>query len=240
MTDKPNLEEQIKLLVELQGLDTHIFRFQGELGRIPEDIKKIEEEFKQVTADLKKAEDDMKTLQLKRKEKEMDLESKEGNIRKLQTQLFQLKTNKEYSTMQEEIARIKADNSLIEEDIIKILDQMDVQNQEIKKEKDLLKAEEAKFNQMKKDKADEAKKLETELAGVKAQRLVLTEKIDKKILSKYDKIIHNRDGLAVVPVVNDSCQGCFQILPPQVINLVKMKADVVLCENCSRILYSEE
>lgn len=238
--NKINLAEQIKILVELQGLDTHIFRLQDELAQIPVDIQKIEDEFKQVTADLKKAEDGMKALQLKRKEREMDLESKEGNIKKLQSQLFQLKTNKEYSTMQEEIARIKADNSFIEEDIIKILDQMDIQNAEIKKEKELLKAEDAKFGEMKKNKADESGKLEAELAGVKAQRAALSEKVDKTVLSKYEKIVHNKDGLAVVPVVNDSCQGCFQVLPPQVINIVKLKIDLILCENCSRILYIEE
>ena len=240
MTDKPPLEEQIKLLIELQGLDTHIFKIQDDLEQIPRDIKAIEEECKEAAAALKSAEDALKALQLKRKEREMDLESKEGNIKKLQTQLFQLKTNKEYSIMQEEIARIKADNSLIEEEIINILDQVDAQNREIQKEKELLKAEEAKFNEMKTKKSDESKSMESELEGLKKQRSTLAEKIEKKVLSKYEKIIHNRDGLAAVPVVNDSCQGCFQVLPPQVINLVKLKEEIVLCENCSRILYSEE
>jgi predicted nucleic acid-binding Zn-ribbon protein len=240
MTEKVNLEEQIKLLIELQGIDTRIFKLQDDLDQIPVDIQKIEDEFTQVTADLKRAEDGLKVLQLKRKEKEMDLNTKEDSIKKLQGQLYQLKTNKEYSTMQEEINRIKADGSLIEDDIIKILDQMDAQSQEVAKEKELLKAEDAKFSAMKKDKGEESKKLETELQGVKAQRAELAAKVDKTVLFKYEKIVNNKDGLAVVPVVNDSCQGCFQVLPPQVINLVNIKSDIILCENCSRILYIEE
>jgi predicted nucleic acid-binding Zn-ribbon protein len=238
--NKINLAEQIKLLVELQGLDTHIFRVQDELEQIPVDIKKIEDEFKQVSADLKTAEDGMKALQLKRKEKEMDLESKEGNVRKLQTQLFQLKTNKEYSTMQDEISRAKADSSLIEEDIIRILEQMDLQNAQISKEKDLLKAEDAKYSDMKNKKALESKKIEADLGVVKTQREELAGKIDKTVLSKYEKIVHNKGGLAVVPILSNSCQGCFQVLPPQILNIVKMRADIVLCENCSRILYFED
>jgi predicted nucleic acid-binding Zn-ribbon protein len=44
----------------------------------------------------------------------------------------------------------------------------------------------------------------------------------------------------VVPIAGDSCQGCFRILPPQVINEVRMKTELVVCENCTRILYVEE
>ena len=119
-----NLKEQIKLLVELQGLDTNIFRLEDELESIPETIKNKEEEFKEKSGNLKKLEDGLKALQLKRKEKEGDLEAKEVNIKKYQQQLNQVKTNKEYTALQEEIGRIKADNSLIEEAILNLFDQL--------------------------------------------------------------------------------------------------------------------
>src|SRR3989338_1776064 len=119
-----NLEEQIKLLVELQGLDTQIFKLEKDLRSMPEEIKRMEGEFKEKTGSLKKLEDGLKVLQVKRKEKEVDLGAKEGTIKKYQIQLYQIKTNKEYTALDQEIARIKADNSLLEEDIIKILDQI--------------------------------------------------------------------------------------------------------------------
>ncbi len=236
----PNLEEQIKLLVELQGLDTHIFRIEDELESIPERIKIMEEEFKETTANLKKLEDGVKALQLKRKEREGDLESKEGTIKKYQTQMYQVKTNKEYSALQDEIGRVKADNSLIEEEVIKLLDQIDGENKEIGKEKEFLKQEESKLNEEKKRLNEEAARIKTELGNLKTQRAELALKVDKDILKKYERIIKNRDGLAVVPVANESCQGCFRIMPPQVINEIKMKSDLIVCENCTRILYIEE
>ena len=80
-----NLEEQIKLLVELQGLDTHILRMENDLEAIPEAIKRMDEDFKAEADTLKALENGVKALQLKRKEKEGDLEGKEGNIKKYQT-----------------------------------------------------------------------------------------------------------------------------------------------------------
>ncbi len=235
-----NLEEQIKLLVELQGLDTHIFKLEDAMEAIPASINKMEEAFKEKSINLKKLEDETKALQLKRKEKEGELEGKEGTIKKYQSQLYQVKTNKEYSALQEEIGRVKADNSLIEEDIIKIFDQVDVVNKKIAKEKELLKQEEANLATDKAKRNEEAGQIKKELDGLKAQRDNLAAKIDKKILLRYERIVKNKDGLAVVPVANDSCQGCFRVMPPQVINEIRMKKDLVICENCARILYIEE
>ena len=235
-----NLEEQIKLLVEMQGLDTQIFKLEGELTAIPLEIKKMEEDFKEKTANLKKLEEGLKALQVKRKEREGDLESKEGTIKKYQIQLYQLKTNKEYATMQEEIGRVKADNSVIEEEIIRLLDQIDAENRMIQKEKEFLKAEEIKLSAEKKDREDKSKRIETELKDRNLQREALAVKVDKMILVKYERIINSKEGLAVVPVRTDACQGCFRIMPPQVINEIKMKTDLIFCDNCARILYIEE
>jgi uncharacterized protein len=240
MPQPVNFEEQLKLLVELQGLDTHILRIERDIGSIPEELKKIEDAYKAKSAGLKKAEDDLKTLLLKKKEKEIDLETKETAIKKSQSQMYQVKTNKEYTAMETEISRMKADDSLIEEEIIKILDRIDEQNKVIAKEKEAFKAEEALFDSEKMKKAQETKKLEAEAAGFKAQRAELTAKVDKSVLAKYERLLSNRDGLAVVPIRKDSCQGCFRVVPPQVINEVQLKQSLVICDNCTRILYSDE
>ncbi len=235
-----NIKEQIKLLIELQGIDTQIFHLEDELAAIPETIKSREDAFKEKSADLKKLEDDLKALQLKRKEKEGELEAKEGSIRKYQQQLNQVKTNKEYSALQEEIGRVKADNSIIEEDILKLFDALDAENKKITKEKEFLKSEEAKFNEEKKILAEDEARVKKELEALKPRRDELSAKVDKNILKKYERIIKSKDGLAVVTIANEACQGCHRILPPQVTNEVKMNNELVFCDNCARILYLEE
>lgn len=234
-----NLEEQLKLLVELQGLDSQIFKIQRELISIPEEIKRVEDEFEAKKANLKKLEDSVKMLQVKRKEKELELQSKEDTIKKQQSQMYQVKTNKEYTALQQEIERIKADDSLIEEDIIKLFDQVDVENKKITQEKDYLKGEEAKLNEEKRRWEIESKRINGEMEALKSQRATLAEKVDRTVLSKYERILQGKDGLAVVPVAGDSCQGCFCKLPPQVIHEIRMKKDLIFCEGCARILYIE-
>lgn len=234
------IEEQVKLLVELQELDTHIQRMEGELESVPLEIKDMEESFKSKTANLKKLEDESRALVLNRKEKEGELEAKEGIVKKYQAQLNQIKTNKEYSALQDEISRTKADGSAIEDDIIKIFDAIDAKNKEIAREKEVVKVEEVKL-------AEDRKRLEAQAASVKARleevgakRSLLAARADPKSLSKYERLLENKDGLAIVPVSNEACQGCFRILPPQVINEIRMHEGLVVCDSCARLLYIEE
>lgn len=227
-------------MVELQGLDTQIFRIEHDLESIPQELKNMDDAFEEKKSSLKKLENALKALQMKRKEKEMDLEVKEGSIKKFQTQLYQVKTNKEYAALEGEIARTKADNSLIEEEILKIFDQMDAENQKIAKEKEFLKVEEGKLAQQKKKCEEEIGRIKAEAEGLNAQRTLLAGKIERTVLAKYNRIVKSKDGLAVVPVASDSCQGCFRILPPQVIHEIRTKKELICCGSCARILYIEE
>jgi predicted nucleic acid-binding Zn-ribbon protein len=235
-----NFSEQIKLLVELQGLDTQIFRLEDELEAIPVAIKDAEDRFNAKSAGLKSLEEGVKALQLKRKAREGDLQAKEDAIKKFQSQMYQVKTNKEYTAFQEEINRTKADGSLIEEDIIKIFDQVDAENRKIAVEKESLKKEEASLAAEKKKLEADGVRIKAELETLRAQRTAMAAKVDPTVLPKYERIVRSKDGLAVVPVSGESCQGCFRVMPPQVINEIRMKSDLIVCENCARILYIEE
>ena len=235
-----NLEEQLKLLIELQGLDTKIFGLEDALREIPLTIKKLEDEFKENTKSMKELEDKIKMLQVKRKEKELDLESREGAIKKLQTQLYQVKTNKEYAMMQQEIERAKADKSNVEDEIIQLLDVIDIENKKLAQDKKMLRAEENKMNGEKAKLLADEKEKNAQLAVLKDQGKVLSDRVDKDMLSKYKKILKSKSGLAMAAVKGDACQGCFRVMPPQVINEIRMKQELIFCGNCARILYIEE
>ena len=142
--------------------------------------------------------------------------------------------------MEKEIASAKADNSLIEEEIIKVLDQIDEIQKRIVQEKELLRVEELKIAEEKKNIDADKKIKEANYAEIDIRRKAFAESINKSILARYDRILHNKDGLAMVPVISDACGGCNMNLPPQVVNEAKLMQDLTFCGNCARILYSIE
>lgn len=235
-----NMEEQIKLLIELQGLDKEIFKIEKEIALAPHQIKELEDTFKRKEEEAKAADSELKNLQLAHKDKEAQLKAKEEAIKKLETQLYQVKTNKEYTAMDNEIKTARADCSLLEEEILILFDKMDEAGLRKKQRNENLKVGQGKTEEEKNKILNRIKELEEQLNLLKSQRKNLSEKADKTILAKYERILYGKDGLALVPVRNGACQGCFLDMPPQVINEINMKKELIFCESCARILYLEE
>ncbi len=231
------IAEQIKILAELQKIDSEIYILKKEVSEHPAQQKKIESDLNKKKASLKAAEEELRTAQLKQKEKEGDLQVKEEKIKKLQGQLYQLKSNKEYSAMEVEIKGLKADNSLLEEDILRLLDVVDQARAKVAQEKERLAAEEKAA----KDQLEALKKstaaLEAQVAGFEEKRKTYTPNVELKLLSQYEKILKNREGIALVPVRNNACGGCHLGLPPQAVNEIQIQDKLMVCESCARILY---
>lgn len=235
-----NLKSQISNLVSLQAVDAQIYTLRSEKEAAPSEIKILEEEFEGKKESLAVLEKKLLDLQKQRKDKELELASKEESGKKLQSQLYSLKTNKEYQAMLQQIQDAKADSSVIEDKILELFDQADKGKNEIEREKVKLKEEEAVFLGQKKKIEERIKGIDERLAQLEAQRKQVIPEINPKLLTQYERILINREGLAIVEVKDNSCKGCNMFVPPQVINLIKMYERVITCEVCNRMLYIDE
>ena len=235
-----DLKAQIIGLVKLQGLDSEIYALENEKEAKPLEIKAIELSFEAKKQSLALLEKNSLDLQKQRKEKELELATNAEAVKKLQSQLYSLKTNKEFQTMLQQIADAKADGSVIEEKILISFEDSDKIKAQIDQENLNLKEEEKGFLEQKKKVELRVKEIDDRLNQLQAQRKQITPEIDLKMLSEYERILSSRDGLAIVTVVHNSCGGCHMLVPPQVINLIKMYEHIVTCEVCNRIFYISE
>lgn len=64
--------------------------------------------------------------------------------------------------------------------------------------------------------------------------------IADSIYNKFASIVKNKNGLGIVPVHGQVCQGCNMILPVQFVNDVHIGNSTMYCPYCSRILFYEE
>lgn len=234
-----SIKEQTEHLIHLQAVDTQIHNLNKRLGVIPVELENKNKEFEAKKANLNALEEKSKVLLVGKKDKELELATKEGNIKKLESQLFQIKTNKEYTAMLKEIGGAKTDKSLIEDKILGIFDELDTLSAEIIKEKNHLSEEEKKLNKYKADLEAERKIIEQEISALDNKRIQVVPKVDRRILSTYERILKSRDGLALVKVANNSCQGCFMNVTHQTVNEIRMYERLVTCGACARILYEE-
>lgn len=235
-----SIKEQIRKLVELQTSDVDIYAIKRDLEEKPARIEELKKKFESKKANLKQLEEKLKTIQVDQKGYELDLKQKEDLIVKGDQSLGLLKSNKEYQAKLYEIENFKADKSLIEEKLLLLFDDVEDIRNKIELEKSLVGLEEKKYLQEKKTVDDEMDVMKDRISVLESQRNRLTPGVHPEYLKKYEKILHNKDGIAIVPIRNHACGGCFMNVTEQVLNQMKMHDQIVSCDMCARMLYLEE
>ena len=130
------MKEQIEKLVDLQNIEIEKAKIQAKLDGVALKlesmdalVRELEEKLESETAQLES---------LKKKYREFDSESQMNlsRIKKSQEKLRSVKTNKEYQSILKEIEDIQGKNSLIEDEMINCLDEMEAAEREttLKKE----------------------------------------------------------------------------------------------------------
>ncbi|MDE2028442.1 MAG: hypothetical protein KGJ11_07875, partial [Candidatus Omnitrophica bacterium] len=171
------------------------------------------------------------------KEMELDLKAKEEGIAKADGSLSLLKTNKEYQARLLEIENQKADKSQVEEKILLGYDELEAARKALEAEKAVVAQYEKDFNAAKKKLDDEVAVINDQLKVKESQRIRVAPEVRPDFLSRYERILNNKDGLGIVKIVDHTCGGCFMHVTEQVINELKKYEELVSCDQCARILY---
>jgi len=225
-----------ELLLKLQKLDDEIDAMRNEEESIPVTKQELEEGLESLKQKVQEAKDNSIEFAKKRKELEVELDSMNEKKNKFKTQLFQVKSNREYEALQHEIAALDEKGSGIEDQILGILDQAEaatavIKQAETRLEEDIAKAraEQAKLD-------ESLKKLRSDIAIKLDERTRLLVDADEALIKRYERIRESKDGLAVTSVENGACGGCFRHIPPQEMQNLKRDERIIICEGCGRII----
>ncbi len=233
------ITQNLDVLKKAQHLDSEIHLAHVSLEEIPGQRAQLKSELELEKSRLNELEKSLKDIQLKLKEKELELGQKEGQIKKLDGQLSQVKTNKEYGALQQEIASLKADNSLLEEGILYIMDEVEAVKEETRKEKEKYALVTKSFQEKENALAAQEKSFQASLVDLQKQREDAVAQLPPELGELYNRIAAKKQGQALALVNGENCSACQMKLRPQLINEIRLGQQIIVCENCSRILYFE-
>jgi predicted nucleic acid-binding Zn-ribbon protein len=231
-----NLRPELKLLYELQNYDIRISNIREEISKVPYLVeeKKKSLEYKKTATETKKK--NFVKLNSLKKEKEVVLDSKEKAISGHSVELSRVKSNDAYKTMLLKMEKAGNDKSVIENEILELMDKIEKESVIVKSAEDELKEFERTIKNEIKESENFIKKLEKEVTAVEKGREEYKLKISKTILMQYENLRDGRDGRGICFIDNESCEGCGIMLRPQLINQAYKCHELVFCDNCSRIL----
>ena len=231
------MKAQLELLWELQKIDLELRSIKEEKDRYPKEMKKLDERQKIERERIQREKEKIESLEKTRRQKEGHLNLEQEKIKRAEGRMSEVKTNKEYQAILSEIDTIKEANGRMEEEILQVLDEID----ELKK--DLSKRDKEVGITVEKIEA-ERKKLEEKMvyddkiwSEQMERRELLSKQIESKLFKLYNTLKEKRHGVGVVNVKNETCQGCFVNVPPQMFIEVQKNNALIRCPNCNRILY---
>ena len=234
------MQQVLNQLATLQDLDSQLAQLESLRGDLPHQVNRLKQELEETVNTKQNYEDKLRAYQKERGIAEMETKALGGKKKKYQTQLFEVKTNREYDAVTHEIESVnvnieKKENRILElmdleEETSKSIEEHDEEVQRLQKQLDTISQELEK--QMAKTEKDEA--------ILKHEREKVLHKLNSRYITAYERIRRAKNGLAVVPVVRGACGGCFKSLPPQKILEIRQMDRIYLCEVCGRILVWDE
>jgi predicted nucleic acid-binding Zn-ribbon protein len=233
------LNSQLPLLIELQKYDLRLFEILGKKKKALAMIKTAQGPVLEMSTQLKTVQEAGAVLDKQRRDGEQELSIQEEHLQNSRSRLNKLKMNMEYQTHLVEIELARKKKVALEDAVLKILEQVERNEQEAK---DLQiktgKAEQA-FAHAKEQGKSEIAALEQELSVLEEQHGALTKRMGPALLASYTKLKSLRKGLVIAKMQDGTCLGCRLRLPPQLEAEVKRADELLQCVYCHRILYWE-
>jgi uncharacterized protein len=230
------MDQTLDALVRLQKLDTEIDHVRLALDSMPERRAALDARVAGATATLEQAKADAAANQAERRDHERDLAAVQTRLSRYRDQLMAVKTNREYTAMQHEIATAEAEVQRIEDLLLDVMVRADELAARVAEATSGL--AEARGTV-----AAEATALEAEavrLGEVRARldeaRAALAATVPEQPLALFTGL-RNRKGLAVTDIRDGHCSACNVRIRQPVAQAARLGTAIMQCESCQRILY---
>lgn len=229
----------LQSLYLLQILDTELDDLRELRGDLPETVNAMETDLEAAEQRIEEIETALKRGTTERSMKEKESLELIAKIEKYKGQQLEVTNNREYDALTREMesaeTTIATNEALVAEWVERnaqlktSLEQFVIKRDELKKELEI--------------KRDELKEIlettrEEEVNFEKRREQALSELLERD-LQLYIRI-RGAKGKAVAPIRRESCSGCYNVVPPQLILEIKKNDRLFICEHCGRILVSEE
>lgn len=240
MAAEPTVAEKLKNLYELQTIDSKIGEIEILKGELPIEVSDLEDEIAGLETRINRLTGQVASFDEEISSHRANIKEAEALIERYNTQLDNVKNNREYDALMKELEMQNLEIQLSEKKIRGIDKDKERKAETLAATQERL---DAKTNDLKTKKVELEeiiKKTEKEEQQLRKQADKARKKIEDRLLKAYDRTRSNyRNGLAVVTVERNACGGCFNMIPPQLQLEISMQKKIIACEHCSRILVDD-
>lgn len=232
--------DELDLLGQLQTVDLALDELRLKLIDSGEktELEKLEKELTQTQNVLEKIEEDLAKQETKQKKLEGETELLEQKIKREEKRLFNgtIANPKELTGIQAETKMLAKQKDERETELLEQLEAVDA----LSKQSDKLSSRIEKLSTQVAEARNKYERLieesEDKIQRLKAQRKEFELKVSAELYSEYQKLRAENLRQVVVPLVDETCQGCFVTLPAEEVDRMLRQDKLWHCPYCRRML----
>ncbi|MGH7834447.1 MAG: zinc ribbon domain-containing protein, partial [Candidatus Binatia bacterium] len=234
------LREQIEILASLQNIDREIKSKMHVKGALLAELENWNERLEAKKIEVDAGRKDWLEREKLRQDKDRTLQEESAKAVEKRMRMTRIKNIKELQALQREIDQSKQNNSVIEEDLIKLMEELEGYGANLKLKEEELRGLEEQWTAKRGEIEAQLAQIEQAVADVSKGRQDLATRLAADLIGRYELIFSRRGGTAVVEVLGGICQGCHMNIPPQLYNEIMKAERLHLCPSCNRILYYKQ
>jgi len=226
----------LEMLLKLQVIDYDLGELERSKEYIPDMMENLKREIKEAIDIYEKAANDLSESKVALKNLELEVGTHQADLKKLQSQMMSIKTNKEYDALISQIDNVKEAISERETTILELIEKVEMLEGSIddhKKKSEELKDQNEKQLAILQEKMDS---VGTKIHSKEEERGMIIVNVPKRTMSVYERVRKNRGGDVVITVKKRACGACYKALPPHRIQEIKRGDQIITCDNCGRML----
>lgn len=236
-----SIEEKLTAVLTLQKIDSKIDEIKILRGELPMEVKDLEDDVHGLQTRIDNINKEIDNINQYIETRKAAKVEAEALIQKYEKQQDNVKNSREFEALTKEIELQELEMKLVDKHVRdaenKFQETLNLQvtaQKQLDNKSEILEAKQKELEKIINETEKEEKDLTVKSVSAK-------EQVDERLLYSYERIRQNyRNGLAVVPVLRDSCGGCFNVIPPQRQTEIRQRKKIVVCEHCGRVLVDND
>lgn len=224
------------MLEELQEVDQLIDSLKVAQNGLHDELNEIAQSVDAASEELISMKARLSKLEQEKAELEVNHASELENILRSETNMKEIKTNKEFQAVGREITAARKQVTDLEEQVLQKISQLEELSGTVDAKTALFDELSGNSSQRIAEKRAEIEKIQQDIDSDISRRETLTKEMPASLVKRFAALRDQRRGQAIAIARDGYCLGCNMQLPPQLYNNLFKYEELLTCPHCQRIL----
>jgi len=243
MTPTERSPDQIRAILaqlrELQEIDREILQVRQQMAGLAPKLRALDTRLAQEQQEVEKLSGGKTDSSSERRRLEKEVRELQEEMEKHRLRLMEVKTNKEYAAVNQEIDTLRRKVDGLETRILEILEADEMYDRQVKQAHARLERIRAESQEEKRRIEEQIRSKNEKIARLGGERERRRTTIPADALALYDRLSERLPGDVVCPAIRNHCGGCHMTLVNQKMVEIRQMKNFVRCEGCLRIFTGE-